>query len=254
MPNTSSKTTVPSVYITRIRVKNYRSLACVDLPLQPGKNILVGDNETGKSTLLEAVNLALKCQLNRRPLSYELHPLLFNQAVICEYLDAIRDEKKPQPPSVLIELYLKGDDSLADFSGTNNSLQENVPGIKLEICLDPDCASEYAEYIKTPESLKTIPIDLYKVMWRDFSDHAMNAFRMPLKSVLVDPSTISNTHGANKFVLETIRDYLSKTERASLSLSYRKLHDVFVDDAQVKAINKKLGEEQKSISDKLLSV
>jgi len=62
------------VTIERIIVRNYRTLYAADVKLGAGTNIIVGDNETGKSTLLEAINLALKCQLARRPAAYELHP------------------------------------------------------------------------------------------------------------------------------------------------------------------------------------
>ena len=59
--------------IERVIVKNYRALRSADITLDPELNVIVGDNESGKSTLLEAINLALRCQLNRRPAAYELH-------------------------------------------------------------------------------------------------------------------------------------------------------------------------------------
>ena len=68
--------------IERVIVKNYRALASVDLAIRPHLNIIVGNNESGKSTLLEAINLALKCQLNRRPAAAELHPYLFNTGCV----------------------------------------------------------------------------------------------------------------------------------------------------------------------------
>ena len=42
----------------------------------PDLNIIVGNNECGKSTLLEAIHLALSGQLNGRPIQTELHPHL----------------------------------------------------------------------------------------------------------------------------------------------------------------------------------
>ena len=43
--------------INRVKITNYRALRNIDLSLGPAMNIIVGDNETGKSTLLEAINL-----------------------------------------------------------------------------------------------------------------------------------------------------------------------------------------------------
>jgi putative ATP-dependent endonuclease of the OLD family len=76
--------------IERVIVKNYRKLASADIRFRPDFNIIVGDNESGKSTLLEAINLALKNQINRRPAAYELHPYLFNARCIAQYVENLR--------------------------------------------------------------------------------------------------------------------------------------------------------------------
>ena len=52
--------------IERIIVKGYRCFDRLDLAPNPGMNIIVGDNESGKSTLLEAVSLGLTGKLNGR--------------------------------------------------------------------------------------------------------------------------------------------------------------------------------------------
>ena len=45
--------------IERVVVKNYKGLEDTEITFGPGLNILVGNNETGKSTVHEAINLAL---------------------------------------------------------------------------------------------------------------------------------------------------------------------------------------------------
>ncbi|MHC2392394.1 putative ATP-dependent endonuclease of OLD family [Bradyrhizobium liaoningense] len=47
------------MHITKAKIRNYRSLAHCDIEFRDGLNILVGDNEAGKSTLLEAVSRAM---------------------------------------------------------------------------------------------------------------------------------------------------------------------------------------------------
>jgi putative ATP-dependent endonuclease of OLD family len=66
------------LYISRVIICNYRCLKTADVTLNPDLNTIVGDNESGKSTLLEAIHLALTGQLNGRPIQTELHPHLFN--------------------------------------------------------------------------------------------------------------------------------------------------------------------------------
>ena len=44
--------------LKKLIIKNYRVFEDFSLEFAPGLNILVGDNDAGKTTLLEAVNLA----------------------------------------------------------------------------------------------------------------------------------------------------------------------------------------------------
>jgi putative ATP-dependent endonuclease of the OLD family len=106
------------VKIERIIIQNYRALQNADVTLGPGTNIIVGNNEAGKSTLLEAINLALKCELGRRPAAYELHPFLFNTHTVAAFVASHRAKKPTPPPEILIELYLQNDKALADLKGS----------------------------------------------------------------------------------------------------------------------------------------
>ncbi|MGJ9458512.1 AAA family ATPase [Oceanobacillus sp. CF4.6] len=62
--------------IDKVIIKNYKSIEYLDLSLNDTMNILVGNNEQGKSTILEAVNMALTGTLNKRSLHNELTPFL----------------------------------------------------------------------------------------------------------------------------------------------------------------------------------
>lgn len=93
--------------INKIIVENYKCLENFELDLNNDLNIIVGDNETGKSTLLEAVNLALTGQLNGRSVSYEISPYLFNKSVVKKYIEQIKKGQNPEPPKIIIELYLR---------------------------------------------------------------------------------------------------------------------------------------------------
>src|SRR5674476_801025 len=101
--------------IERVIVKNYRTLRSTEIKLNPTLNIIVGDNESGKSTLLEAINLALKCQLNRRPASQELHPFLLNAEAVKEFVNSHKQGNPKPPPEILIELYFSESPAFAEI-------------------------------------------------------------------------------------------------------------------------------------------
>lgn len=240
--------------IERVIVKNYRVLHRADISLNPDLNIIVGDNESGKSTLLEAINLALRFQLNGRLLTYDMHPFLMNIEESRDYIQALCAGESLDPPEILIELYLADEDRFARLKGRNNSQNDNVPGIYLKLALDEDLLEEYNQYVASPENVTSVPIEFYKARWRAFSDKDINPRKLPLKSAIIDPSSIANTHSANRFVLETIENYLDSKERVALSLSYRGMKDQFLNEKSVTKINEKLAEQTGLISDKPLSV
>ena len=61
------------MYISKIKIENFKCFKEVFvLPLNNGLNILVGDNESGKSTILEAIHLVLTGFLNGKYLKNEL--------------------------------------------------------------------------------------------------------------------------------------------------------------------------------------
>jgi predicted ATP-dependent endonuclease of OLD family len=241
--------------LERVLVKNYRVLASVDIKLRPDLNVIVGDNESGKSTLLEAINLALKCQINRRPAAYELHPFLFNTKCVAEYIGALREGKRTPPPEILIELFFSDDEALAMLKGTNNSEGENQPGISLRIKLDDESfKEEYQNYIADPTLVASVPVEYYEVVWQTFAGERIKPRTVPIRSSLIDPSTISDTYAAGRYVVEFTKDYLSAKEQVDLCLSYRKMRDAFRDNTCIGRINAELAKEKRVISDKTLSV
>ena len=240
--------------IERVVIKNYRTLKHTDVKFGENINIIVGDNEAGKSTLLEAINLALRCQLNRRPAQYELHPYLINAEATAEFVASHKAKKPVAPPEVLIELYLKDTPEVAALRGSINSEKADTPGISLVIKLDENFAAEFKSYVADAEALNGVPIEYYEIAWLSFAGAPLSLKAIPVKSTLIDPSNISNSYAANKYVLEIVRDYLTKSQSVDLALAYRMMRDEFQADKRITAINADLSNQKGKVSDKVLSV
>ncbi|HEV2503714.1 MAG TPA: AAA family ATPase [Mesorhizobium sp.] len=240
--------------IERVIVKNYRALRQADVPFNEHVNIVVGNNEAGKSTLLEAINLALRCQLNRRAAQYELHPFLINVDAVAEFVAAHKKGKPIPPPEAMVEVYLKSTPDVAELVGSINSQKSNSAGICLTIRLDENCLDQYKAFVSDTGALNSIPIEYYEVVWTAFSGAPLSTHSVPVKSALIDPGNSTNSFTANKYVLEIVRDYLSKAQAGELALAYRTMRDRFQEDPRIEAINKELGTKKGVVSSKTLSV
>jgi putative ATP-dependent endonuclease of OLD family len=242
------------MYITRVVIKNYRRFKDSTIELNDKINIVVGDNECGKSTLLEAINLALTWQLNGRAIQSGLHPYLFNEYAVNGYIASLVAKKPVIPPSILIEVYFNDDPALVNLKGTNNSLRDDVPGISLSIDYNPEYNTEYEAYIAIPERIRTVPVEYYKATWRNFTGNDITSRSIPIKPSFIDASTIRNDFAANRYVIDIVKSSLDKKQQAELSLSYRMMKDSFLDDSNVKAINDTLAAKKSNISDKAVSL
>ncbi|WP_245363041.1 ATP-dependent nuclease [Neorhizobium galegae] len=240
--------------IERVIISNYRALKATEVVFDAEVNVVVGNNEAGKSTLLEAINLALKCQLNRRNAQYELHPFLINAEAIADFVAAHKSGKPTAPPKATIEVFFRMADEVADLVGSMNSRKADAPGITLTIKLDENFLPEYRAFVSDTDVLNSIPIELYEIEWMAFSGEPLTPQKIQLKSVLVDPSNSPNAYAANKYVLDIVRDYLTKSQAGELSLAYRTMRDRFQEDTRITALNEDLKGKQGVVSSKVLSV
>lgn len=242
------------MHVTRVRIKNYRLLERFEVELNPQLNIVVGDNESGKSTFLEAVNLALTFRINGRSLHSEIHPHLFNANAVEQYLQALLDGKPIVPPAILIEVYFDNDSALSRLKGTNNSRKDDVPGVRIEIKYNEIFNKEYAEYIAKPELIRTIPVEYYSSHWFSFADEEITWRSIPMRPSFIDASTIRNDLSANRYVVDMIKTILEPKELVDMALSYRLMKDRFLGEEKVKAINEKLAIKKNEISNKIVSM
>src|SRR3546814_20668109 len=80
--------------IRKVIIRNYRKFCNLDVDMLPGTNILVGSNDSGKSTLIEAINLALTGRLNGRLFEQALSPYYITLGATREYVRPRSDERR----------------------------------------------------------------------------------------------------------------------------------------------------------------
>jgi len=69
--------------IEKLVLQNYKSFKeRTVIEFNEGLNILVGDNEAGKSTILEAIHLCLSGILDGKYLKHDFHQYLFNYEIV----------------------------------------------------------------------------------------------------------------------------------------------------------------------------
>lgn len=250
----TSSSMAPQV-IQKVVLKNFRRFRSTTIEFAAGLNILVGDNEAGKSTVLEAINLALTSRWQGKFFSGEFAPHFINLDATTEYLDAVRAGETPEPPEVVVELYLSESADTVRLKGTNNSLGEDACGLRLVARFDQEGFSdEYQSYVADKDEVRSVPTEFYRIDWHDFGAHAVNPRAIKVTSSLIDASRIRLQSGADYYLQRIITESLDTKQRAQLSRAFRSLQESFVDDASITALNDALDASQEQITDKKLTM
>lgn len=233
--------------IDRIKICNFKSYKGIfELKLNKGLNILVGNNETGKSTILEAIHLALTGMYGGRNIRNELSQYLFNREVIAEYIESVNRGTPLSPPEILIEIFFEG--SLCpEFEGNNNTERLNkVEGLQFRIFYNDKYNDEYAKLIAL-KKLSSLPIEYYDVSWISFARQAITIRSIPIKSAMIDSSNYRYQNGSDVYISHIVKDLLSPEEVTSVAQAHRNMRDEFMEDPSIQAINDRISKESSII-------
>ena len=243
--------------ITHVHIEGFKRFDHFDLELNPTFNVIVGDNETGKSSVLEAIGLVLTGQYDGRLVQYAIDPYLFNAAIVSDFFQKLQNKQHTSPPRVLIEAYLKSDGTdpaLSALKGTNNTKGEDCPGLKLEIDIDSDHLDSLKAYASDNSNPIVLPVEFYRVTWRSFANNTVTLRNLPFRATTIDTSLARVYRGPNKYVSQIVHDVLSDEQRRQLSLAYKKLRHGFTQQQGVAAINKHLEQQDSPATTKKLTV
>jgi len=234
--------------LKRINLKNFKVHEDKVFEFNDDVNIIVGNNECGKSSLLEAIEICLNFTYRGKPFNSELTTDLFNDNCVKKYLSGNLSQNSL--PEIKIEAYLDGDTSL---KGINNDNKDDVEGIFIRVFFDNDLADSYAAFIKDPNSVKTIPIEFYKTEWYSFAWNRLTFHNKKVNCLFVDPSRLHPTYGRSKYINSILNSALSKPERSILNLNFRQLKSLFDNEEKVIEVNKGLDAEN-DITNKSLKI
>jgi putative ATP-dependent endonuclease of OLD family len=243
---------ISTMALKKIKINNFKIFEDFSLEFSTGLNILVGDNEVGKSTVLEAIHLALTGMINGKYLNTELTQYLFNNVAVERYLARLKSDSPESPPSIKIELYFEECDEILDWMGGINSDRDNEAfGLSFEVTLN-DATGEYAEHVKSG-NIETLPIEYYDAKWTTFAEKIITVKSIPLKSAMIDSSLSRYQNGSDIYISRILRQSLSNSDRIRIAQAHRRMSDIFSTDDAIKAVNQKI-QDNAAMSDKEISI
>ena len=124
------------MYISKVSIRNYKIFENTIINMNPDINIFAGENDSGKTTILEAISMCLSGKINGTNVYSKVTPDWFNINIRNKYKEDVVNCKSANLPKIEIEVFFDGlndeDIIFKHYRGTNNSLKEDCVGVRNE--------------------------------------------------------------------------------------------------------------------------
>ncbi len=207
-------------YIEKIKLFNFKRFSTFEYEAREKRNIFIGDNEAGKSTILQAIDIVL-CGSRSRVENLGLESL-FNKETVISFLAG--DKNLSDLPVLKVEIYLNDYGEIV-LEGMNNSDERICHGLKL-VCEPMD---EYGEEIQAAlvheEAL--FPYEYYNIHFSTFSGQPYTQNRRFLNHILIDSSLIGTEYATRQYTKSLYEANTNLVERHRNNHAYRHSKSTF---------------------------
>lgn len=232
--------------IRKVIIENFKKIKNkFEVELNDRLNILVGNNGVGKSTILEAINVALTGYYDGQSIKRGLSQDLFNKEVVDDYLKSFRNGQQQEPPEIRVTVQGFSAGKQEGSRDTGREIDERIDEweVKFEIKMNNAYEQEYREFIASGKVL-SLPVEFYDVYWSDSSGKQMLPRSSPVKSVMVDSSKFRYYSGSGSYISQASKDLFDERQRALLLQAYRKNMDNIRSEKIITTINQDIQRKQ----------
>ena len=183
-------------YIKSLHIEGFKKFQTLDVEFNEHMNILVGENEAGKSTILDAIKTVLNQQYRLADKSVLRD--LFNAQMV-EAFEANPSVKTLPRILIEVELVLDPKTKNADYFygevyGTLKKQAEKF-GIRFECRYDELLGAGMEQSILE----KKIPYEYYALTWMTFANNPYQTIRRPLQFIAIDTTNNASAPSFNSY-------------------------------------------------------
>lgn len=233
-------------FIKSLHIEGFKKFTLLDVSFNEHMNILVGENEAGKSTILDAIKTVLNQQY--RNVDKSVLRDLFNTQMVDKY---IRNPSVETLPYICIEVELildptkKGADYFyGEVYGARKKQGEKY-GIRFECSFD----EELGVGLEQPIADGKIPYEYYSLTWTTFANRPYQTVKRPLKFLSIDTTSSAVAPSFNYYNRTLFASRYDELTRVKAKNEFRAKLDEAFDSVGLPQIsdNRKFGVDSKKV-------
>lgn len=220
--------------IKKIKLINFKRFKNFEVKLTPEVNTIIGDNEAGKSSILQAIELVAGGSRNKvETIGVES---LLNKGSVADFFRG--DKSFENLPEIHVEVYLSNA-SNPDIVGKHNTEKVSLSGLHMICHPNEELANEINQVLA--ENNGNFPFEFYVVKFITFNGEAYSGYRRFLKCLTIDSSQINSEYASKEYIKTVYNSTVDHATRTKLKSEYRQQKGQFKEN-NLKAINDGLGD------------
>lgn len=241
-------------HIKKLTMKGFKKFASFQIEFNEHMNIIVGENEAGKTTILEALRVVLNQQYKNSDKSVLQD--LFNIDMVRSFQD---NPSIKALPEILIEVEFELDAEQGDagyFYGENYGERKKQPeayGIRFECKFD----EEIGNGLETSICEGKIPYEYYTLSWTTFAGRLYKMVKRPIQFISIDTTTGNAALSFNYYNKTLFSSKYDKETRMKARNSFREGLNQAFEKTELENIgdNRRFGiDSKKVVLESVLSV
>ena len=203
--------------IKQISIHGYKKFRDFRLVFHDGLNVIIGENESGKTTVIEAINIVLNQWY--RTVDKSIIEELINR----ELLDAFYDSPSVATlPKIIIEIEFDLSDLpvQSDYYGQEYELidsRDDLYGVSFQ-CKFND---EYTQLLLPNINNGLIPFEYYDFSWKTFGGGPFLSLRFPLKYLAINTSEQASSASFNYYNKRIFNNTYSESDKLKYKNDFR---------------------------------
>ncbi len=200
--------------IEKIKLKNFKRFSEFEVNVVEDINLLIGDNEAGKSSILTAIELVISGSKSKvEVLGLES---LLNTDAINGFLSGKKEIE--ELPRLHIELYLNEQDN-PDLFGRNNLYGVQANGLQLICEPNPELTAEIKQVLE--QDAENFPFEYYIIRFITFAGEAYTGYRRFLRYLSLDSTQINSEYATKEYIRTVYESLVKNPQRVNLRNDYR---------------------------------
>ena len=223
-------------YIKQMTIKGFKKFLDFQVQFNEKTNIIVGENEAGKTTILDALRIVLNQQ--HRNSDKSILRDLFNAEMVKSFQGNPSIKTLPQ---IIIEVELELDSKqrnaeyfYGEVYGEKKSQAEKY-GIRFECKFDEVLGQGLEDTIAEGK----IPYEYYQLTWTTFANNPYQVVKRPIKFISIDTTSSSSSISFNHYNRALFVSKYDERERTRAKNSFREQLEQAFDATELPDIDEK---------------